>query len=294
MLYLIVLIPPILFAISNILDKRLTVGEDADSSPASLMLIGGFFNFVLALLALGFLIFQDSFFFSWSLFFNGLIFSIAIWLYLVGLKKDDTDRVIVWFQTIPIFGLIGGFVFLQEKLEIFSIIAIFLVVFGSMIMSIRKGAMNKKLVLIMLLSSLLIAANDLIFASFGRGLNPMSAIYSDLMGKAFWCLIFVFAPGAIAGFLVGLKTKLGLQAFNEIIFALADASVDVAKLFAPVAIVQSLAATQPVFVFLIALVLGIFYPNFLQEVFEKTNLKNKIVGLILVTVGSIILAIKLI
>lgn len=294
MIYLIVLLPPILFAISNLLDKRLTVGTEADSSPSALMLIGGFFNLVIFLIGVVVVKFLGfSFVLSWPLFLNGIIFSVAIWLYLKVLKTEDTDRVIVWWQTIPIFGLIGASIFLSEVLSSMTVGAIFLVIFGSIVMSARGISLNRKLIAMMLVASLLIAVNDVAFAFWGRTVGVSSAILSDMIGKAFWCLIFVFAPGAIRGFVAGLKTKLGIQSLAELTFVAGDAIFDAAKIFAPVAIVQSFSATQPLFVFVGGLVLAIFYPKFLGEIFEWRHLKNKILGLILVTVGSVILALEL-
>ena len=290
MYYLLLLLPPLLFATSNLIDKKLTVGEEEDSSPASLMLVGGFFNLVIAIPIFIFLLYKGSFVFSWGLFLNGIIFTIAIWVYLKVLKNEDTDRAIVWYQTIPIFGLVGSWVFLSESLNIFSIVAIFLVIFGSIIMTTKDGVLRGKLMWLMLLSSLLISVNDVAFAYWGREINISSALFSDLIGKSAWALVFIFSPGAMRGFTKGLKTKLWLMSITETIFIAGDAIFDVAKLFFPVAIVQALASTQPVFVFIGALILNIFYPKFLMEIFDKKSLKNKIIGLIIVTIGGIILS----
>lgn len=292
MTYLFLLLPPLLYAVTNLIDKKLTVGESDDSLPSSLMLIGGLFNLLISIPILFFLLFQGSFEFSWGLFLNGSLFTLAIWSYLKVLKDSDTDRVIIWYQTIPIFGLIGGIIFLGEHLNFIIISSILLIMFGSIVMSLEEGKVNKKMISMMLMSSLLIASNDVIFAFYGREIGVASAIFSDLIGKTFWSLIFLFNSNAFQGFVIGLKTKFLLQSFNEIIYIIADAMFDVAKIFAPVAIVQALVSTQPIFVFLGALILAIFYPKILGEVFEKKYLKTKIVGLILVTVGSIILALE--
>ncbi len=292
MIYLFLLLPPLLYAVTNLIDKKLTVGEDDDSLPSSLMLIGGLFNLLVSIPILFFLLFKGSFEFSLGLFLNGSLFTLAIWSYLKVLKDGDTDRVIIWYQTIPIFGLIGGMLFLGEHLNFITISSILLIMFGSITMSLEKGKVNKKMILMMLMSSLLIASNDVVFAFFGREIGVMSAIFSDLIGKTFWSLVFLFNSKAFKGFAVGLKTKFLLHSFNEILYIIADAMFDVAKIFAPVAIVQALVSTQPIFVFLGALILAIFYPKILGEVFEKKYLKTKIIGLILVTVGSIILALE--
>lgn len=292
MIYLFLLLPPLLYAVTNLIDKKLTVGEDDDSLPSSLMLIGGLFNLLVSISILFFLLFKGSFEFSLGLFLNGSLFTLAIWSYLKVLKDSDTDRVIIWYQTIPIFGLIGGMLFLGEHLNFITISSILLIMFGSITMSLEKGKVNKKMILMMLMSSLLIASNDVVFAFFGREIGVMSAIFSDLIGKTFWSLVFLFNSKAFKGFAVGLKTKFLLHSFNEILYIIADAMFDVAKIFAPVAIVQALVSTQPIFVFLGALILAIFYPKILGEVFEKKYLKTKIIGLILVTVGSIILALE--
>jgi drug/metabolite transporter (DMT)-like permease len=255
MIYLFVLVPPIIFAITNLIDKRLTVGEEDDSSPSALMLIGGTFNLVVSIPIFIYLMYQGSFEFSLGLFLNGIVFSAAIWLYLWALCKEDTDRVLVWYQTIPIFGIFGAAVFLGEHLDMLSIFAIILVFIGALVMSSRNGKVNYRLVAVMLISAALIAVNDVAFAYWGRDLSVANALFSDITGKAFWCLIFIFDPRGIKGFITGLKTKFFLQSGNELLFVIGDAALDVAKLFAPVAIVQAMSSTQVVFVFIGGLIL---------------------------------------
>lgn len=287
------LIPPILFASSALIDKKLTVGEEDDSTPEALMVIGAFFNALVSIPILIYLIYKGSLYVSAPLFLNGILVVLAIWLYLHAMNIEDSDRVVVWYQLIPAIGLIGGYLMLGEVLQLSSVFYIFLIIVGSIITSMRKGKFNKKMVILMVLSAALFAFNDLFFAMFGREIDVSNALLSDLLGKAFWSIPFLFYPTAISGFILGLKTKLHWQTFNEIIYIIGDLFVDLAKLFAPVAIAQAFASTVPVFVFIGATFLGIFYPSFLREEYQKEYLVQKIIGILVTVIGGVLLALNI-
>jgi len=114
MIWTLLLLPPVCYALSNILDKHLLSGEGEESSAETLLVIGGIFNVILAIPFLIYLFVADQQLFVWQLFVNGLLFTGAMWTYLTALKYGEVSSVSVWHQTIPIFGILGGLVFLNE------------------------------------------------------------------------------------------------------------------------------------------------------------------------------------
>jgi drug/metabolite transporter (DMT)-like permease len=289
MIWILLIIPPFLFALSNILDKHLTVGKGDESSPESLLVVGGVFNVIVALPIFIYLFAKGYDIFISPLILNGVLFTVAIWLYLHALKIGEIVSVAPWYQTISIFGLIGGFLFLNEIPSLFQIFAIFLIMFGGFAVSAsKKFKINKKVVALMLISSLLITLNDIIFAYFGREINVATALFSDILGKALWGILFLFLYKVRKNIMFAIRSKMSTQSINEIIFIVGDAIFDVAKIYLPIALVQASANTQPLFVLLISLFLYKFAPRYLQEERESFHI-IRIIGIFLMVVGGIFL-----
>ncbi len=289
MIWFLLILPPFLFALSNILDKHLTIGEGDESSPEMLLVIGGVFNTILAAPFFIYILFKGGDIFNLPLILNGILFTLAVWLYFYALKIGETVSVAPWYQTIPIFGLIGGFVFLNEIPTLLQIVGMFLIMFGGLaITTSRNFVINKKIIFLMLLSSLLLALNDVNFAYFGREISLSSALFSDILGKAIWGIPFLLIGYIRKSFAKAIKDKLSVQSVNEIIFITGDAIFDIAKIYLPVALVQSTANTQPLFILLLSIVLYKIAPSYLQE--EKENLHAlRVIGIFVVVIGGVLL-----
>lgn len=292
-IFFIILLPPAIFALTNLIDKFLVSGDEEDSNPSVLMATGAFFNLLVSVPVLIFILLKGDFVFSGSLFLNGIIFSISIWIYLYLLSKEDVNRVVVWYQFIPVFGLIGGFIFLREFLSPFEIFGILLIVSGSLFLSFKKGKINKKFVCLALLSVLLLTVNDVVFAFYGREISVSNALFSDILGKGFFGFFFLLSSNVRLNFVKTIRTKFKVQSFNEIIFIVGDALFDVGKIYAPVAVVQAFAASQPVFVFI-----GDFFVKKLKPHFFKYKEKEKLdikilIGILIVVFGGVLIGLSI-
>lgn len=281
-----------LYAISNLLDRFLVTGEDADSEAGPLMAISGLFNLLFALVIAVYMqltnkVVQLDIF--WPMFANGLLYLVAIWIYLRILKKEETTRVVPWFQIIPIFGLVVAWFMLDESFGILEIIAICAMIIGGFILSVKKGVVNGKLMVGMIICTGLIAVNDVVFAVYGREAESISgALFASVAGNAFWCLLVLVGKKERNGFYIGLRTKFYLQSSGEIIFIVADAIFDVAKLFAPVAIVQAVCCTHPLFAYVGVILFAKAYPKAFEE--EKGYGLHKLFGITAMILGGVMLA----
>lgn len=291
MIWTLLFLPPLLFAISNILDKHLTTGEGDESSPETLLVIGGVFNMLLAIPFFIFLIVQGGQIFSIPLLVNGILFTCAIWLYLYALKLGETVSVAPWYQIIPVFGLIGGILFLNEIPSLLQFLGIFFVIFGGLAITVSKEfVLNKKIVFLMLLSSLLISLNDVVFAYYGREIALSTALFSDILGKAIWGVPFLFLYKVRSSIRLAIKDKLSIQSINEVLFIVGDAIFDIAKIYLPVALVQATANTQPLFVLILSLILYKVAPQYLQEKKESMH-PVRIIGILVIVAGGICIVI---
>ena len=292
LLFLIAVAASALCATANLLDRGLVHGAAEDADPLSLLAIGGALNIAMAFplsiwvmsrYGLNLQVFLP-------LFLNGIVYCAAIWLYLSCLKTEDTSRVIPFFQIIPIFGIGLAFVRLNElpvPMDLFGIVCL---VMGGLSLSIKEGVVHGKLAVFMVLSSALVALNDVIFAEFGRGHAFSEAILADWVGKGFFGLTALVLPLVRKGFVTGLKSKMGLMVGSEVSYAMGDALLDIAKLIMPVSIAQAAFCTQPLFVFIGIVLLSAKVPS-LKEDFRKKEIRNKLVGTILMVVGGIVLSI---
>ncbi|MBI2011637.1 hypothetical protein HYS91_02610 [Candidatus Daviesbacteria bacterium] len=104
-----------------------------------------------------------------------------------------------------------------------------------------------------------------------------------------WRRVILFSSGAIS--LVKIRSKIG------ILFLLTQAAGGASELLltfaislANPALVNSLQGAQYIFIFVISLVLGRFYPSIFKESYSFASLSGKIFGIILVGAGLYILA----
>ena len=281
-----------LCATANLLDRGLVHGAAEDSDPLSLLAIGGALNIAMAFplsiwvmsrYGLNLQVFLP-------LFLNGIVYCAAIWLYLVCLKTEDTSRVVPFFQIIPIFGIGFAFFRLNELPVPADLVGIACLVLGGLALSIKNGIVHGKLALFMVISAALVSLNDVIFAEYGRGHAFSEAILADWVGKGFFGLMALVFSKVRRGFVTGLKSKMGLMVGSEVSYAMGDAMLDIAKLVMPVAIAQAAFCTQPLFVFIGIVLLSSKFPS-LKEDFQKNEMRNKLMGTVLMVAGGIVLSI---
>lgn len=283
--------PPLMFASVNIVDKFLVHGSEEDSKPGALLAITGLFNLIAASLVGAWMIhIGQSIKLSLlvPLMLNGIVYVSAMWIYLHVLREEDASRVIPWFQTIPVFGVVGAFIVLQELPRWYELGAIGLLVIGGFILSVKNGVAKRRVAVLMVVASGLVAANDVIFAEFGRQADGAPAIFADMLGKSVFGLIFLVHGPSCRGFKMGLRTKFGVQSGSELVNIGADMFLDLAKLYMPIALVQAACATQPLFVLVGATIIAKFSSKFSNEL--EGNQLIKVAGVILMVVGGAILA----
>jgi drug/metabolite transporter (DMT)-like permease len=306
-IWLVALVPPVMSAVSNLIDKCVMYREEGCESPWAVVALGAFFDLIF-LVPIGLYCLVTSNWptanIFWPLFFNGIPVTIAGWLFYRSIQTGETSRVVAIFQTIPIFGLFFGFYGLEEKLGWEIILAIIFLVLGGFILSISKGKFDKRILVMMLLSSVLYAVNDFLVAKYGREIfggemgnslssagQAMPAILADLAGKVFFGIIVLVGRRERTSFKNSFRAKFGLVGVSSIVYTAGDVVFDLAKLFAPIALIQALGCTQPLFVLIGAIGLTLFCKSFPKEEVGRKSLWQKVFGISLMVVGGILLSI---
>lgn len=299
--FLIALLNPILHAFINHFDKYLLSKYIKGGTVGALILFSALFA-VVALPVIFFInpqvLSSVSFWQGLILMLNGALLTVAILFYLYALDTDEASYVAPFFQLVPVFGFITGFLILGEVLTSQQVVAGLVILAGSFLLSLElnegKTRIKKKMVLLMLGSSFFYAINAVIFKSIAVHQGFMDSLFWDMAGKFLFGVILYFAVASYRKEFIHLiktsgKAVISLNVFNEIIGLIGEFALIFAVLYAPVALVQSVSGMQPAFVLIIGVFLTVFFPKFAEESLTRKFLAQKILGIVIITIGVYLL-----
>lgn len=302
--FLVALIAPALWALSNYLDKYLIGKYFKDRSTGTLLI----FSSVIGFLVLPFILFIEpsvlgvSYFQATFLILNGFIYVFGFLPYLVALKRDETSIVVPLFQTIPVFTFILGYFFLGEVLSLQQIIACLLIIFGAVVISleisdIKNPKLKSDIFFLMLLSSFLVALNGFLFKFFAIETSFLKASFWEYIGFAILAILFLtFVKNYRKDFLLVFKANkasvLTINGFNEVINIIAKIAMNFATLLAPLTLAWVVNGFQPFFLLLYGVLLTLFLPKLAEENITKKHLTHKILAISVMFIGVIVLNYK--
>ncbi len=299
--FFIAILGPFFWSISNYLDKFLLQKHLKGIGKEALIL----YSTIFGLLVLPFAYFLDKNIFNIDisqiliLILSGFFNSIAIFTYLSALEDEDTSTVIPFFQIIPIFGFLIGFIILGETLSRNQLISSLLIISGAFILSLeiselKKIKIKKVLFLTMLISSLFFALYESLF--------KYVAINNSFWISSFWQYLGLFLFGLILfsyskkyrdDFFFLLKKHdwklFSINISNESITIIGNLFYNFSLLLAPIALVMTVNGYQPIFVFIEGIVLSIFFPKIIKENTSLKHLLHKSLSIVLVFIGTYML-----
>jgi drug/metabolite transporter (DMT)-like permease len=296
----IALLTPVLHALTNHIDKHLLEKYLKGGEIGSLVL----FSSLLAIIALPFAYFIDPTALSipWAdiiiLTFNGAFLILAYIWYFYALNERDTSLVAPLFQLIPVFGFILGYIFFGETLTPLQILGSITIILGAIILSFEihnNFKISYRVILFMTGASLVYAINAILFKFVTVSENEFwKMAFWDFAGKAILgIIIFAFISSYRKQFIEVLKTNslpvIGLNTGNEILTTVGELALLYSILLAPVALVQVVSGFQPMFVFLFGVLFAFLIPSFTKEDLSRKALAQKIFGIVIVVLGSILI-----
>jgi len=294
--FLIALIGPILYAIANHTDKYLIEKYLKGGAVGSLIIFSSIFSIVAVpvVLLIHPSVFGVDVFHGIILTINGMLVVLAVLCYFYALKKDEVSYVVPFYQTIPIFGFILGYLILGETISVIQAIASVVIILGALVLSFELGdkiRFKKEVVLLMLTASILYAINSVVFKSIALNDGFWLSTFWSLIGKIILGVIFfVFIKTYRFQFIEMIKENkivvLGLNSLSETMFIIAESVTGYATLLAPLVLVLLVNSFQPLFVFVIGVLLTLFLPKISQESLSKKNLIQKVIGIGLIIVGT--------
>lgn len=296
--FLIALIGPILYAISNHLDKLILsryIRDDAADRwvlTAFSALFGGLMLPIAAFFHPD--VFQLEAIEAIELMFIGSLLAIALSLYYAALQRDEASNVVPFYQTIPIFTYAAGFLILGEAMSSLQILGGSVIIVGALVLSFDRlnAQMRFKagVAIPMLLASLLLSLNDVFFKLFALETGFWTSVFWTYAGSCIAGLVIISDADTRALFIeyVSRNNIRGISAasVSETLFVIAEVVMHYASLLAPVVLVSLVNAFQPGFVFAIGILLTVFYPTLGTESLSKGALAQKLAALALLAAGT--------
>lgn len=295
--FLIALLPPVLWSITNHIDKYLLTRFFKGGAVGAVMI----FSASIAILLLPIIaIIHPAVLHQFNLSYllitaNGTLYLFATLPYFYALNKDDASLTVPLFQMIPVFSFILGYIFLGETLTLTQIIGGLIIIVSSIFISlkiseIRKLHMKWDVFFLMTLSSLLFTLNFIFFKFFALKTDFWTTSFWEYIGFGlFGIFLLVFIKSYREGFLRVIKVNklqvLGINGTNEVINIIAKISFNYASILTPVTVVWIINGLQPFFVFVFGIILTVLFPKISKEDISKRTLIQRIIAIVAITFG---------
>jgi drug/metabolite transporter (DMT)-like permease len=300
---LIAILAPLLWASTNFIDKFL-LSKYFKSGVGTLIIYSALIGLPIAFLVAIFKPSVLSITLSTAIFIilNSFLYIIYLFPYFKALSKADASVVVPIFQTIPVFSYFLAFFVLGETLSTMQIIGSLLIIFGAVGITLKfkdkKIHLTKDVLFLQLSASFIVAVNYLFFKFFAIQLDFWTVSFWQYLGFVILgiiLLIFIksYRNDFVLSFKRNSKSILGLNAINEILNIVATIIFTFATLLAPLALVWVINGFQPLFVFLIGILLTLFFPHLIKENLEKKVLLQKIIFILLIFLGAYLLNLSL-
>lgn len=285
-----------LWAITNIIDKIVVSKYVKDYFSLSLICIT----------ICSLLIFVYSVIISGLQSFGNIIISIAIlagfaraiayYFYYKAMSYEEASRVTILTQLSPIFTLLFSVLFIRESLSFSQYFAFFLLLIAGLFASLKSDQKKIKISFVfwdMLIFAIIISASAVM----------MKYVF---LQESFWpCMVWIALGETISAIIISilfkkhifnvftetsLKTKL-LILTDNIFSSTALIIYSLALSLGSVSLIGVLSSLNPIFVFIFALIMGIFFPKILKEKIDQNTLLLKITSIILVIIGVYLISV---
>jgi uncharacterized membrane protein len=287
------------WSLTNLIDKHLTNRHAEDGNVSGILILSAFFPAVLLPISLYFTPIsappREVIFLMTA---GGLMVG-WLYFYLKALVEDDTSVVVTLLILAPFFSLIFSNIILGETLTKQQLLGGGIMILGALIITYtpKLGTFKFKLLMYAVAACTIMGLMHTLFkfstfeevfwrSVFWRSLGMVVVglflylVFSDIR-KRFNAFIRNYARSGIS-----------LNASNESLTLLGDTIFGFAMLLAPLAIVQTTEAYQPVFIIIITAILAKLGFTAVTEDNSKQALIQKIIGILTVFVGSLILVLN--
>jgi drug/metabolite transporter (DMT)-like permease len=302
--FAVAIIAPLLYALTNHIDKILLEKYFKEGGVGTLIL----FSSLLSAFAIPVILIGDPAVLAVSganialLAFVGVLNVFLLWCYLQAMFEDEASVVIVFYQLVPVLGLVFGYFILGEVISSGQLLAMVIIIAGTSIVSFEIGDGNKiafrrRTVLYMLAASSCWAFESVLFKRV--------ALEEDVWRSLFWehammllvgVMIFAFVPKYRRNFIGALRANskniLALNVANEALYITGNIVVAFAYMLAPVSLVLLAESFQPIFVLLLGVLFTLFLPGISRERISAAHFSQKLAAVVMTGLGTYLLLIQ--
>jgi uncharacterized membrane protein len=226
---------------------------------------------------------------------SGAVFSLAMYVFYVALQDGEVSRVVPFvYGLVPLFDIVFGLIDHKAFLTVTEIAALCLLIPGALLMGHKKGQYLTKHVGLKVLAAMLLSLYYVLWFAASHGQPVINNLMWNRVGAAIVLLplLFFTAPRrkilhaekvedkGHTAFLFIFKQLLGGATFVFLSYLLA---------IGPVSVINALQGFRYVFLFLIALFLSKKGRHILDEDVNGQAVKEKVLAIILIFVGTLIL-----
>lgn len=229
---------------------------------------------------------------------GGMVYVVSILIYLYALQKDETSIVVPLFQTVPVFAFVLGYLFLGETLTQRQLVGSALVVIGGILLSldlsVKRPTLKSAIFFLMLLASFLVAASGLVFKMVASETSFWTAAFwgyvgDVLMGVFFLAAVSPYREEFLRVWRLNDPGIIALNGLNELITVGGNLAFRFATLLAPLALVSAVNGFQPLFVFLYGVVITLAFPRLGTESLMRKHLVQKALTIGIMVIGTYVL-----
>ncbi|MFH1509148.1 MAG: EamA family transporter [bacterium] len=280
-----------LWALTNINDK--IIQTKWVKEPMIIMaVVGGFAFFI------GFIVWIIIGFKILPLFYMLLSIGIGIFsilnavFYFKAVKLEEISRVAPLFYLSPLFTLILAAIFLGEIFTPLKYLGIILLIIGAVLISVQRSLKYfirfNKAFYFMIISAFVYAVESTTTKFLVDGADYWTIFVFISFGVFFGSLpiIFIYSKnltGTIKKY--GVKV-IGLATLSEFFGTSGWLLFMLAATLGPITLVNSLAATQMVFVLILTITLSVFWPRLFAEKISPKIIGLKLMAIVLIIVGA--------
>jgi drug/metabolite transporter (DMT)-like permease len=233
------------------------------------------------------------------LFITGILNTLVLLFYLKALNDEEASIVIVFYQLVPVFGLILGYLILGETITRLQFIAMAIILLGATIISFEidienRFKLRRQTIALMLTASFCWALGSVIFKAV--------ALKEDVWRSMFWeyltlaiagVFMFTFIRSYRTNFLNALKHNtrriVSINIMNEVFYMGGNVIFAYSYMLAPISLVLVVDSFQPLFVLAIGIFLTVFFPRITVEKIQAKHLWQKFFAVCITGIGTYLL-----
>ena len=225
---------------------------------------------------------------------GGIVFSAGVSIYYKAVQYDEISRIVMLGQLGPVFVLVLSYLFLNEVLTANSFIGFLFLLIAGFAVSYRKvnGSFKISKSLGLMLVSIFLTSISLIIAKHIYNITSFWSAFLWLRVTGFTALLVLLLPSvrrdATRTFKAMNPRIKGLMIFKMVIDFSAFVFGGYALMKGPTSLVAALSSSLlPLFVFILALGVSIYFPSIIKEELDKKSILTKAAAVALVIIGII-------